>query len=229
MKSQRLEAISFLQEQKNKKNSQNIIKLLNKISEIFFTEKTQKDYELALSLYFAEDENHVDKLVALEQKEPYNLRIKRALVLSYLQSHNCKLAKDKLTEMNKVTEYYKHSKELMALVYYCNKLPAPKNIVDAISEKDLKNFIEGANFYFKGQKMDAFNTWKVNSFYDTYLPSAFYSWQQEANESTKNQIGRRYIEKCQKITTSFKRNHFYFPYFCENKQKVAEELKSSHI
>ena len=208
---------------------------LDEISFIFFSDKAQQSYELALSLAQSNPQLAATKLAEALRIEPENfaVQLEQARQLITVDCGQGATAVQKLAELNPFSEYILLAQ---AQAYLCNSdlenYVATKSITGEPRRSELSMFwteLEIEYSYKTGQLKkvrDLLNqARKVNVDY----PEMYYwSWKMDVDAKLKSEkTGQKYISMCKNLSTRDQRRFRLNPRICRHAADVEAFLKKS--
>ncbi len=123
----RTKALNLLQNEilitKKTKDKEKLSKELNKLSEIFLSEKSQKLYQQALTLFYVRGSQYKNKLAEAEKIEPNNLKILGSKLWSNLVEKKCSSAQDVMGQIRKINASYGELKAFDFYLSVCQNKP----------------------------------------------------------------------------------------------------------
>lgn len=128
----------------NKKNNIKLKKELDNLSNIFVSEKSQKYFEQAKTLFYAGDKGYKSKLEAAEKLEPENLKIIFTKAWFLLIEKKCLKAKIELEKLKKLNIHYEGLSAIDFYVKLCDSKTNAEcggfnyNIKDSLIRKVVK-------------------------------------------------------------------------------------------
>jgi tetratricopeptide (TPR) repeat protein len=197
---------------------------------LFFTEKGQKDFETAESMYFSLNDNALTNYKSALEGEDGNLLVLSSLAKYYLAKAECSAANDilKLGVVN--WPYWLEFKWLGQLVEVCNQLEPSSEVLEAISKKPdyfiYAQSILAAKLIESGRTKEALNKLAALEKKDSQYPETyFYLFKAQ----TKDQMGaiedaEKYINLCKTVGAKERRKYSLDPWLCKKVEAVQKEI-----
>jgi hypothetical protein len=193
---------------------------LNKSSEIFFSEKAQQAYEMALANFSESKILTVAKLQESLLVEPMNGLIMKALIFTQLSLGECGQATRVMADLEKLNPFNKDSPEIHLLILICNKNKVEGQATLAKLElSEIKKVFLSVN----GQRLspEGFSEVSENSAADQDYPEVNYlKWLAELDFKKKMALAEKYKNLCH-TRISFDRAYSWLdPWVCDHLKEV---------
>jgi hypothetical protein len=212
-----------------------LLTAIQEVSTVFYSEKTQQFYELAVSLTLVDPPLAMTKLNEANRVEPDNALVQIQLArLNALQGDCSKSLEQGL----KLKEQNPFSEELDLLVAQAAACSEKWKYYLENKPKDLKKssfmnywlLIETEMHFKKGELEQMANTLSELDKGRSLDPEAAY-WQWKLDSSKKNlgeKSGLKYIASCKKMTTRQAREFLIDPFLCRHTAEVENYLKKNN-
>jgi hypothetical protein len=223
-------------ESKKSQAVKELMQALEEVSTVFYSEKAQQQFELALSLRMSEPQTALGKLSDAAALEPENLSIALAQMRLQISLGDCASA---LQQAQKIHETNPYS-DAVALAYsqaaVCtgqfDSYLQMRNTSD-VKKPTMVSFWTTAEieYLFKtGNFQKAKELAQQLSRTDSKYPEAYYwSWKTDNELKLKaDKIARKYVSICKTITSKELRNYFIEPNLCKRTADVEAYLKKSN-
>ncbi len=209
-------------EKPHSKNYKELINTLKKTSELFFSEKAQQNYELAIAVYQTDKNQTKEKLLESLKLEPKNILILKGLVFTYLSLKDCNSAKSYLSELKPMGEYDEDIEKLQILNLVCFKNKA--EALSVIAKMDPEN-LNSPFWIVNKYRLQLI----INDFINTTLkypqdyPELIYVlWMQEKALKAKSILADKYKQLCQTPVTYDKAYSYADPWVCEHIKEISD-------
>ncbi len=236
----RLQAMSILVGALKKEKKPQALKELSSnletVAKIFYSDKAQQTYELALSLASTDLAMSVNKMNEAVRMEPDNISIELALVRSQLAQNDCDGANNRIAKYKDLLPYLEDLRlhQMQALV--CSgKL---EEYVNAKTLPDYKKSNESfrwqvleIEYYFRANlpnkaREAAQNCIKLD---EKFPESYFWLWKAENDLKVKSdKSAQKYLSLCKTLSNRQARQFFWDPLLCRRTTEVETYLKKNN-
>lgn len=220
---------------RNPKAARELMKTLEQIASVFWTDKGQQLYELGISLKNSDPQLALSKINEAAKIEVENLQIKLAQNRINQALGECKTA---LAQAQKMKEENPYSEEIDLLVAQSAVCSGQFEIFlktkAQFDEKKLLqsrywSLVESEYMNKTGNFLKAFEISKVISKNHSQFPESYYwNWKNSAklNDVDWNSASK-YLSLCKSLTAKDQREYLSEPLLCRRTQEVEGELKKT--
>lgn len=209
-------------EKKYSKN-QELLRELEQISTVFYTDKGQQTFELAFSLKSNDTSASLAKLQESLRLEPDNVTILRALSRHYLGQKECSQAQAHALRAQEVNPYAKETKLILAQVYACSDKKEDYFILRATQDEKYLNsniywLVLEAEVLLKNKQTEkARDVATQAAKLDPKFPeAAYWLWQSSLETPTlANKEAQKYMTLCKALSERSGRHYREEPFLCK--------------
>lgn len=206
---------------------------LDTVAKIFYSDKAQQTYELALSLVRTDLSMAVNKLNEASRLEPDNISIETALIRANLAQNDCDGALSRINKYKDLMVYIEDLRfhQLQALL--CAGKLEDYNV--AKSGMDFKKssepfrwqFLEIEYFYRANQPARARDSAQISAKQEEKFPETyFWIWKSENDLKMKSdKSAQKYLSLCKTLSNRQVRQYFWEPLLCRRTTEVETYLK----
>jgi len=237
----RTQAVSILlsalkRESKKSTAQRELAAALEKVSEVFFSDKAQQLFELALSLRISDPASAQSKLQEAARLEPENISIEIAIARQSLAANECDNAYSKIQKYRELSPYIDELKLVIAQSLVCQgKMDEYLNLKSAADAKTLKLSI----FWQETEVEYLFKTGSLAKSRDLILTvqkkdaafaeAYFWQWKIEQQMKLKSDIAaHKYISLCKMLNSRQERQYLAEPRLCRHTSEVETFLKNNN-
>jgi len=237
----RIQAISLLlgalkKESKKSLAQKELNAALDQVAKVFYSDKAQQLYELALSLRATEPGLAVSKLQEAARLEPENTSIEIALIRQSLSTSDCAAAAGRLLKQKDLAVTLEELRLVAAQTALCqgkfNDYVTIRNAVD-VKNSSLNSFWQTAELeylYRTGAFTKAQETAMNLQKSDMGFPEALYwQWKSELELKLKaDKAAQKYLSQCKTLNSRQQRLYLPEPMLCRRTAEVESFLKKNN-
>lgn len=222
---------------KKEEKKANVVKelsaTLEKVANVFYSDKAQQNFELALSLRWSDPQLAQTKLTEASRLEPDNLMIELEILRIQISANDCDKTQSRLQNYSELVPYLEDLKLVQAQSYVCvGKFSDYQKLRSSIDLKksNLAIFwqILDAEYYFRSSHLVKANE-ALNSIQkmDPLFPETqFWIWKTSNQKSEKS--AQKYLASCKGLSTRAQRKYGYDPGLCRRTTEVESFLKKNN-
>ncbi len=217
----RKEALAVLSDEKQ--ISKEHIDLSLKISERFFTDEAQQEFETGESQRLAKSDDAETSYKKSAELEPDNLQPKQSLLIFYVERGRCSEAQQELGKILQIFPQHPRGKYFQYLISRCLQNPViPPEKTDSlepifIDVAALYQMLESKSYIQMGklakERIDA-GAKHPDLHYYLYLS------QEEMGQSYRDTL-KKFVQMCKSSGEKEKRTYKWDPYYCSNLSKAV--------
>lgn len=237
----RTQSISILlnalkREEKKSVAQRELATALDQVSKVFYGDKAQQLFELALSLKNSDPALAVSKFQEAARLEPENISIELALAQMALSANDCDGALNRLTKQKELSPYIEDIRLAMAQAQVCTG----KFEDYLVSKGDLN--IAKSNLSLFWQMVEAEYLSKTSHFvkardlvqpvqkaHPTFPETYYWLWKTAVEMKVKSEgFGQKYLTTCKGLNSRLSREYFQEPQLCRRITEVETFLKKNN-
>lgn len=223
------------QESNHASEREELIRALDELSTIFYTEKSQMLYATAESLFETKPKDAIDKLVESLRNEEGNLSILVSLARGLIMSQECNRAETYIQQAEKLNPYYGQVKLLRLQVLDCQNKMEELSTSLKISDPFLETFAEPLRtLRMKDlwrqedikQMKNVVGSWELSS--PDYPEVYFWKWRLSQKQKVNDRASAlKYSQLCQTLTPRKRKKYALDVDLCRGKDQIDAYLKTS--
>lgn len=206
---------------------------LEQVSKVFYSDKAQQLYELALSLKFTDSPTALSKLQEAARLEPENISIEIALARQLLSNNDCDGASALITKYKDLAPAIEEIRLVQGQAKVClGQFPAYlaiKNNLD-LKQSSFALFwqtLESEYFFKTGAFPKALESALAAQKLDPNLPEAHY-WQWKAEKQKSPKAAQKYLSLCKTLNSRQQRQYLPEPQLCRRTAEIETFLKKNN-
>lgn len=236
----RTQAVSILlgalkRESKKGRTPKELQTALSQVSHIFYAEKAQQTYELALSFLQTDTALAMSKLQEAARLEPENLSIELSIARVQIMQNDCDAAQKTLNRNKEQALYLEEVQLAQAQAAVCM---GQFETYLSLKPKDLKK--TSMQVYWLSldaeyqYKVGAFNKVKelatnIQSLEKSFVEASYWDWKAARELKTKaDNSAQKYLSQCKSISTRLQRQFQAEPNLCRRTAEVETFLKKNN-
>jgi hypothetical protein len=204
-----------------------LIREMDRLSKVFFTEDGQKNFELAESLLYLGKPGAAEKYEEALKLENMNAEVLMGLARARLSEGNCSAASHAVTELEKINPHLAEKKILKLKAEICLKRPLLNVENDPAFKEALKTnykLLQAEVFFNQSKLKEAEDALKEIS--DEKMPETAY-WNFKVREVRPHEAllyAEKYLDLCKAITPTQRREYKLEPLLCSRTEEVKSFL-----
>ena len=227
-------ATALRTEKANTPNFKTLLKSLENLSRMFYTDKAQKLYLQAESLLLTQNKSATDRLEEARQLEPGNIQILSAITWARLRDRECTIAEKTIDEALNCNPFSPELLLLKAQTLHClgrtetlkdflvkngETLKSSKNAIEVIQLQLAAETKQWDEVLRKSQELLSSDANNAEILYLNLRAQKELSSVKISKEDTG-----RFLSLCQKDFAVMRKKYFWNPYLC-SQQKEIEDLQ----
>lgn len=209
---------------------------LETVAKIFYSDKAQQTYELALSLATSDLTMSVNKMNEAIRLEPDNISIELALIRSQLAQNDCDGASNRI---NKYKEMLPYIEDLR--LHQMQALLCAGKLEDYVNARGLSDYKKSSDsfrwqileieYFFRTNLTNKAREAAQNSIkLDEKFPESYYwLWKAENDLKVKSdKSAQKYLSLCKTMSNRHARQFFWEPLLCRRTTEVETYLKKNN-
>ncbi|MEY4617377.1 MAG: hypothetical protein RJB66_2337 [Pseudomonadota bacterium] len=195
---------------------------LKKTAELFFSEKAQQSYEVAIADYNLNRAQAAENLKEALKIEPMNGSILKSLSFALLAIKECQQSQKYLSDLLKINPFDPDIENLQTLIFICqnNRTQSLENLNKVELSSVSPSFLIVNRFRVSAFELNKdSNTQKL----DDENPELLYvAWALEKDLLQKRLLSEKYKNLCHKLPSFDKAYHWMDPWVCDHVKEIDE-------
>jgi hypothetical protein len=227
LKKDRSAALKILADARATVGGTNIDREAERMGSIFFTERSQRDYELGESLLYSGSDKAKAKYLEAKEGEGQNFLINSGLIRVDLATKDCSSAASVLAAANEEWPYWVEYRWLALLIKECSEEEVELTELESFLEtKNLHGFVQArklARLVDSGRTSEAQALAKLLEKEDESYPELYYHlWRSQQQDSRGGEAaGEKYLSLCRAFGAKERRKYRLDPRLCVNVAEVT--------
>lgn len=200
-----------------------LAKALKKTTEVFFSERAQQSYELALASYPTNRQQTIEKLKETLGLEPMNALVLKALIFSLLSQRDCGAVAKWREDLLRVNPFDDEVLRLNILELVClkNKTEAQILLAKMSLNSQSQAFAIVTKLRMYGNEANLISA-EIRPQEASYPEMVYVGWRLEKEAKNSKLLSERYRSLCSEAI-SFDRAFFWMdPWVCEHLKEINE-------
>ncbi|PIS10163.1 MAG: hypothetical protein COT73_10875 [Bdellovibrio sp. CG10_big_fil_rev_8_21_14_0_10_47_8] len=228
--------VGALRKESKKAAQKELIQALDQVATVFYSDKAQQLYELALSMKASDAQMGMSKLQEASRLEPDNLSIEMAIARQNIQNNECDAALSRLIKYKELNRHMDDLKLVVSQAFVC--VGKFEEYLDLKTSYDPRKSTRDSFW----SSLEAEYLMKVGSFTkalevtqalqksDADFPEGYYwQWKVESHQKVKSEkAGQKYLSLCKGLNSRLQRAYLWEPQLCHRTVEVETFLKKNN-
>ncbi|MGE0631340.1 MAG: tetratricopeptide repeat protein [Pseudobdellovibrionaceae bacterium] len=217
----RLLVSTIKSDEKKYLNNKELMRQLEQISTVFYTDKGQQTYELAFSLRDTDPAASLARLQEALRLEPDNVTVLLALARHYLRQKECSTAQTNTNRAQEIDPYSTDVKLAIAQTYVCLDKKEDYFVLRASQDNKITSsnvywLILEAEILYKSKQLEKVKELAGTAAKtDPKFPEAVYWQWQAAGPEDAVKEAQKYLNLCKSLSERKARNYRQEPFLCK--------------
>lgn len=219
-------------EQQKAAHKKELSEALTKVCRVFYSERAQQNYEIALSLMPTDKELALAKLNEALRAEPENLQIELAILRVHLSNSDCGSAQKLIDKYAEQVAFDEELKLALAQTRLClEDFEGFEKLLPTETKKPTQFkpywLTALAERQYKSSQME--EALKTIELAEASPESHYWRWKiQVASKKEAHAAGTRYMTVCKSLSSRAYREHLLEPFLCQRLVEVETWLKKNN-